>query len=419
MMAANSAKMSLLGLLKTAPYKLPSSSPGIIRVSQFVEEECAPHYNPRYFYPMQLYTVLASRYQVATKLGWGVSSTVWLAKDLQQWRWLPPRFVAIKVNANNYASTECTEKELRITEHISRVNTNHEGRYFIRTLLDSFDLEGPHGKHSCMVFDVLYEPLWMLQKRFIGGVLPLDVLKPITQMVIMGLDYLHTQSHIIHTDLKSDNILMALGDQSILQRVVKDEADHPLPQKNTEDRTIYLSRNNFGFDVDQLGRPVITDFGLSVYRDKAPHTHTIQPNSFRAPEVVLGAEWNYSVDIWNLGSLILELLCGTGPFDQDTSSPGSSFSEERHLAAIISLIGHPPRDILKRGTRSSRYFDEDGQFKNPSLIPAQRGLNSLLDTIEGAEKQKFLDFISRTLQWRPEERGTAKELLSDPWLQIQ
>jgi serine/threonine-protein kinase SRPK3 len=97
---------------------------------------------------------------------------------------------------------------------------------------------------------------------------------------------------------------MALQDQSLLDVVVQEKLDAPLPRKILEDRTIYLSRNDFGFRVDQLGRPVITDLGLSVYGDRGPHTHPIQPDGFRAPEVIIGAGWDYSVDIWNLGALV-------------------------------------------------------------------------------------------------------------------
>ncbi|KAI3092197.1 hypothetical protein CBS147333_10251 [Penicillium roqueforti] len=408
--------MSLLGLLRSTPSQSQYTPAKLLRASQCVEEERAPHYNPQHFYPMQLHAILADRYQVAVKLGWGTSSTVWLARDLHQWRWLPPRYVAIKVNANNYTSKECAEKELRITERITQANVADEGRYFVRTLLDSFDLPGPHGNHICMVFDPLYEPLWMLKERFHGSVLPPDVLRTIIRMVIMGLHYLHTQSHIIHTDLKSDNILMALRDHCVLDAVVQDEIEDPLPQKILKDRTIYLSRNNFGLQVGNLGRPVITDFGLSVRGDEGPHNHPIQPNGFRAPEVIIGASWNYSADIWNLGALIWELLCGTGPFDYSTSSSDSSYTEEKHLASIISLIGPPPEDMLKRGSQSLQYFNDDGQFKFPDLIPKVRGFEKKLMVINGEEKQTFLNFISRLLQWRPEDRGTAEELLSDPWL---
>lgn len=106
---------------------------------------------------------------------------------------------------------------------------------------------------------------------------------------------------------------MALRDHSVLDAVVRDEIEGPLPQKISDDRTIYLSHNNFGFQANSLGRPVITDFGLSVCGDKASHNHSIQPNGFRAPEVLIGASWDYSVDIWNLGALVR--LFGIHPLD--------------------------------------------------------------------------------------------------------
>lgn len=66
---------------------------------------------------------------------------------------------------------------------------------------------------------------------------------------------------------------MALRDHSILDTVIRDEIEDPLPQKISEERTIYLSRSNFGFQVNSVGRPVIMDFGLSVYGDKGLYNH--------------------------------------------------------------------------------------------------------------------------------------------------
>ena len=97
-----------------------------------------------------------------------------------------------------------------------------------------------------------------------------------------------------------------LEDRSILERSALDEFQNPLPQKVNDDRTIYLSRNQYGPPMKIakiLGIVTITDFGFSVYGD-GPHYGVIQVESFRAPEVILDAGWTYSADIWNLGVMV-------------------------------------------------------------------------------------------------------------------
>lgn len=97
---------------------------------------------------------------------------------------------------------------------------------------------------------------------------------------------------------------MALGNPSILDKIAQDEMHDPSPRKQLDDRAIYLSRNRWGLSPDDLGRVVITDFGLAVRGDGPPNTHIIQPDGYRAPEVCLGGEWSYSADIWNLGVMV-------------------------------------------------------------------------------------------------------------------
>src|SRR6266498_3716070 len=67
-------------------------------------------------------------------------------------------------------------------------------------------------------------------------------------------------------DLKSDNILVGLKDESILENLARDEFEHPLPQKMLEDRTIYLSRNDLDSqtkDSISLAIPYLQRFYLS------------------------------------------------------------------------------------------------------------------------------------------------------------
>ena len=60
-----------------------------------------------------------------------------------------------------------------------------------------------------------------------------------------------------------------------------------------------------------------------------------------------------------------------------------------------------------------------GQLKTPELIPKGFNLERCVTVIGGEDKRMFLEFVSRMLRWKPEDRSTAKDLLSDPWLRAQ
>jgi serine/threonine protein kinase len=60
-------------------------SPTILSPDILIEEERIPGYNPKNFYPVNPGDLLNNRYRIVAKLGWGTTSTVWLAQDTQRY----------------------------------------------------------------------------------------------------------------------------------------------------------------------------------------------------------------------------------------------------------------------------------------------------------------------------------------------
>lgn len=86
-----------------------------------------------------------------------------------------------------------------MSQHIANTRTNHPGRRYVRLINDSFTVPGPFGEHIVLVFEPLREPLWLLG-RHLGQVgLSSTVLKPFMRVILQGLDFLHSERHIIHT----------------------------------------------------------------------------------------------------------------------------------------------------------------------------------------------------------------------------
>ena len=76
------------------------------------------------------------------------------------------------------------------------------------------------------------------------------------------------------------------------------------------------------------GRPILCDFGEARF-GKETYTDDIQPYIYRAPEIILGIPWTYSVDIWNVGVLVS--VNSAQHFDISPHSEISSFSKESTL----------------------------------------------------------------------------------------
>ena len=141
------------------------------------------------------------RYTVLRKLGWGHFSTVWLVKD-----GATGGLGALKVvkSASHYA--EAARDEITLLSQIKEQDPE-DARCCAR-LLDSFEHLGPHGRHVCMLFEVLGDNLLALIRLYDHRGVPLPIVRALTRQILVALDFLHTGPGIIHTDMKPENVML-------------------------------------------------------------------------------------------------------------------------------------------------------------------------------------------------------------------
>lgn len=95
--------------------------------------------------------------------------------------------------------------------------------------------------------------------------------------------------------------MFGIGDDSVFAAFEEQELNEPSPRKEVDGRSIYTSRELQM--PKEWGAPILCDFGSAVAGD-IEHTEDIQPDIYRAPEVILEAPWEYQVDIWNAGCMV-------------------------------------------------------------------------------------------------------------------
>jgi len=88
--------------------------------------------------------------------------------------------------------------ELKVLKKIRNTAQDHPGYNHVIQLLDDFRIQGPHGEHLCLVFDVLGMDIKAVRDRFEGNKLPMNLLKQVARQTLWTLDYLHTKCKIIH-----------------------------------------------------------------------------------------------------------------------------------------------------------------------------------------------------------------------------
>lgn len=120
---------------------------------------------------------------------------------------------------------------------------------------------------------------------------------------------------------------------------------------------------------------VLADFGIAKRLQNSSEKLMSSAGSFgyAAPEVILGSGHGKPCDIWSLGVVTYTILCGYSPFRSENVT--DFINEVKHNNAVIFHADYW-RDVSKDARR----------------------------------------FIIKALQYNPDNRPTATELLNDPWI---
>ncbi|NLI91375.1 MAG: Stk1 family PASTA domain-containing Ser/Thr kinase [Peptococcaceae bacterium] len=205
------------------------------------------------------------RYQIEEKIGAGGMAIVYKAKDT-----LLNRTVAIKVLREQFASDDGFIRRFR-REAQSAASLSHQN------IVSIYDV-GKDGQEDYIVMECVRG---MTLKDMIRNQAPFSPEKAIHIAYQIGEALAHAHAnHIIHRDIKPQNILITLD-----------------------------------------GKVKVTDFGIARAASASTLTHTgdiVGSVHYLSPEQAKGAQTNEQSDIYSLGIILYEMITGKLPYDGDT-----------------------------------------------------------------------------------------------------
>lgn len=159
----------------------------------------------------------------------------------------------------------------------------------------------------------------------------------------------------------------------------------------------------------------IADLGNACWVHKH-FTEDIQTRQYRSLEVILGAGYDTSADIWSTACMAFELATGDYLFEPHS---GDTYSrDEDHIAHIIELLGPIPKSIIFSGLYSQFSFNNKWELKNITGLKPWGLVDVLVEKYDWAEEdaEGFAEFLKPMLEFNPKKRATAAQCLKHPWL---
>ncbi|CAI2359877.1 unnamed protein product [Moneuplotes crassus] len=325
------------------------------------------------------------QYKIASIAGKGVFSVVVKAEDVNSKEDDEHKLVGIKIIRLRDIMVLSGNKEKDILKDLNEGDAC-KNRYIIR-MIDHFY----YRKHLCIVFEHMHLNLREILKKYGKSIgLSLQGVKMYATQLLIALDFLR-RKRIIHADLKPDNILVQ----------------------------------------EDLSKIKLCDFGTAFSVDERTITEYLASGFYRAPEVIIGCNYDTQIDVWAAGVSLYEIYTG------DVMFPGDSNTEMLRL--IMEIKGRISTKMLKKGEYTSKHFDSQSRLLVRDLDPHTKQIifkptpvhpsptKSLADILtkkrsKGDDPEllkKFADFLEKCLRCDPRKRLTPSEALHHPFIKDQ
>ena len=330
-------------------------------------------------------------------------------------------YYAMKILGAMFYGTDHDIFELEILKHLRDGSRGQLGYKHVCHLLDDFVHEGPNGKHVCMVFELMGDTLLMFGGGFQDSMIPYPVMRRFAIQLIAAVDFAHYVG-VIHTDIQPSNIFVKFRDRSLIESGYLNKVPIPRQDRSEKEYTPIpsapLYRHYFkpGDNIAEFDI-ALGDWGVASW-DHKHLTENIQPVALRAPEVLIRAPWDYNVDWWNVGAILLELYRAIRMFS-GLAPPDGHYEVREHLSEMVDLFGPFPKALLEKGDQQlvKEVFDDEGKVKNVT-----GGQSPPLDDpvwtpgLREEDRAEFVSFLRFVMQLDPEKRPSGIDMLRHDWL---
>ncbi|EIM91661.1 kinase-like protein [Stereum hirsutum FP-91666 SS1] len=424
----------------TTPPRPPPRLPRYIP-SQLDSVENPECYHPCGLPPLSIHDALHNgphRYKILHKLGFGGSSTVWLARDSEGGRLVTIKAMRADVLAGPKTIDDLPDVRIPNLLHATSVSKH------LLTPLSAFTHLTPNGLHPFLVFpffgpsvQAMYDtPGRVRGSRRLRG----EVARRVSREVGGAVGGMHRVG-VVHGDITTSNILFRLSTQIKSWSDTYINAYFGPPE--TEPVRLRRPDEPLGPHVppelvapipDSLMRDlmyvqesvVLSDFGQSYVgvppKDYQPGTSL----NYLAPETYFDGRTGLGTDIWALGCAIFESRAGFPLFEAFLGGTGDV---AREWVEVFGEMPEPWWDALEErrgwdgvevvpGTSSIRErlreigtMDESDGYEGRMMeVPGTR--------LEEDEVELLGDLLEGMVRYRPEERLEIREVLEHPWFEF-